>query len=78
MICKFIKKEIICRYGIPKKIISDNATNLNNKMMEQICEQFKMKHHNSVPYRPKMNEGVEAAKKNVKKIVTKMSDTYKV
>ena len=45
--------------------------------MEQICEQFKIKHHNSAPYRPKMNGVVEAANKNVKKIVSKMTDTYK-
>ena len=77
VICKFIKKEIICRYGIPKKIISDNAINLNNKMMDQICEQFKIKHHNSIPYRPKMNGAVQVANKNVKKIVAKMTDTYK-
>ena len=75
MICKFIKKEIIYRYGIPEKIISDNATNLNNKMMEQIFEQFKINHHNSALYRPKMNGTVEAANKNVKKIVAKMIDT---
>jgi len=31
---RFIKKEIICRYGLPRKIITDNATNLNNKMMK--------------------------------------------
>ena len=77
VICKFIKKEIICRYGIPERKISNNATNLNNKMMDQICEQFKIKHHNSAPYHPKMNGAVEAANKNVKKIVTKMTDTYK-
>ena len=46
-------------------------------MMEQICEQFKIKHHNSAPYRPKMNGVVEATNKNVKKIVAKMTDTYK-
>ena len=46
-------------------------------MMEQICEQFKIKYHNSAPYRPKMNGAVEAANKNVKKIVAKMTDTYK-
>ena len=45
--------------------------------MEQICEQFKIKHHNSAPYRPKMNGTVEAANKNIKKIVAKMTDTYK-
>ena len=77
VICKFIKKEIICRYGILEMIISDNATNLNNKMMDQICEQFKIKHHNYAPYRPKMNRVVEAANKNFKKIVAKMTNTYK-
>ena len=46
-------------------------------MIEQICEQFKIKHHNSAPYQPKMNGAVEAANKNVKKIVVKMTDTYK-
>ena len=77
VICRFIKKEIICRYEISKKIISDNATNLNNKMMKQICDQFKIKHHNFAQYCPKMNGAVEAANKNVKKIVAKMTDTYK-
>ena len=46
-------------------------------MMDQICKQFKIKHHNSTPYRPKMTGVVEAANKNVKKIVAKMTDTYK-
>ena len=45
--------------------------------MKQICEQFKIKHHNSALYRPKMNGAVEAANKNVKKIVAKMTDIYK-
>ena len=45
--------------------------------MDQICKQFKIKHHNSASYRPKMNGVVEAANKNVKKIVAKMTDTYK-
>ena len=38
---------------------------------------IQVKHHNSSPYRPKMNGVVEAANKNVKKIVAKMTDTYK-
>ena len=62
----FIKREIICRYGLPRKIITNNDTNLNNKMMGEMCEEFKIKHHNS---RPKMNGAVEAANKNIKKII---------
>ncbi|KAE8695867.1 high mobility group B protein 6-like [Hibiscus syriacus] len=34
VICKFFKKEIICRYGLHERIITDNATNLNNRMMK--------------------------------------------
>jgi hypothetical protein len=50
---------------------------LNNRMMDQLCQQFKIQHHNSTPYRQKMNGAVEAANKNVKKILSKMTETYK-
>ncbi|KAK5773320.1 hypothetical protein PVK06_049626 [Gossypium arboreum] len=76
-VCRFLKKEIICRYGLPERIISDNAMNLNNKMIKEVCEQFQIKHHNSSPYRPKMNGAVEAANKNIKRIIGKMTETFK-
>ena len=47
-------------------------------MMSELCEEFKIQHHNSTPYRPKMNGAVEAENKNIKKIVQKMVVTYKV
>ena len=46
-------------------------------MMKELYESFKIKHHNSSPYRPKMNGAVEAANKNIKKIVQKMVVTYR-
>ena len=42
-----------------------------------MCEDFKIQHHNSTPYRPMMNGAVEAANKNIKKIVQKMTVSYK-
>ena len=77
VVAQFIKKEIICRYGLLEKIISDNRLNLNNDMVIEVCTRFKIKHHNSIPYRPKMNGEVEAANKNVKKIIAKAIETYK-
>ena len=62
---------------MPQKIITDNAINLNNNMMKEMCKDFKIQHHNSTPYRPKMNGAVEAANKNIKKIVQKMMVSYK-
>lgn len=64
---RFIRKEIICRYGVPNKIITDNGSNLNNKMVKELCRSFKIDHHNSSPYRPKMNGVVEAANKTLRR-----------
>ncbi|RDY12591.1 Pol polyprotein, partial [Mucuna pruriens] len=77
VVVKFSKRDIICRYGLPAHIITDNGTNLNNKMITKLYEQFMICHHNSTPYRPKMNGAVEEANKNIKKIVQKMVITYK-
>jgi hypothetical protein len=77
VVVKFIKNNIICRYGVLNKIITDNGSNLTNSMMQALCEEFKIEHHNFSPYRPQMNGAVEAANKNIKKIVQKMVTTYK-
>ncbi|XP_019068159.1 uncharacterized protein [Solanum lycopersicum] len=68
----FIHSNIICRFGIPRVIIIDNAANLNSNLMKEVCEQFKIVHHNSTPYRPKASGSVEAAKKKIKKILRRM------
>ncbi|XP_070009710.1 uncharacterized protein [Nicotiana sylvestris] len=40
--------------------------------MTETCQQFKIIHRNSTPYLPKVNGAVEAANKNIKKILRKM------
>jgi len=34
VVVKCIKNQIVCRYGVPNRIITDNGTYLNNKMMK--------------------------------------------
>lgn len=65
VVVRFIKNHIICRYGIPSKIITDDGSNLKNKMMKKLCEKFKIEYHNLSPYRPKRNGVVEAANKHI-------------
>ena len=77
IVARFIRHNLICRYGTPERIITDNDTNLNNTLITELCTQFKIQYHNSSPYRPKMNGTVEAANKNIKKIIQKMTVTYK-
>ncbi|XP_069149116.1 uncharacterized protein [Solanum lycopersicum] len=59
---------------ILESIITDNGANLNSHLMKEICEQFKIVHRRSTAYRPQMNGAVEAANKNIKKILRKMID----
>ncbi|PKI42997.1 hypothetical protein CRG98_036611 [Punica granatum] len=74
---RFLRRDVIARYGVPATIITDNAKNLNNKVIDELCAQFKIRHRNSTPYRPQMNGAVEAANKNIKKIIEKMTMNYK-
>nr|XP_010323592.1 uncharacterized protein LOC104648371 [Solanum lycopersicum] len=57
----FVHSNIICRFGIPKIIITDNAMNLNSHLMKELCEQLKIVHRHSTPDRPKANGAIEAA-----------------
>src|ERR1051325_5999221 len=46
VVARFIKHNLICRYDTPERIITDNGSNLNNKMITELCTQFKIKHQN--------------------------------
>ncbi|XP_070029669.1 uncharacterized protein [Nicotiana sylvestris] len=59
-------------FDILENIIIDNAAKLNIHLMREVCEQFKIMHHYSTPYRPKANGVVEAANKYIEKILRKM------
>ena len=72
VVARLIKHNLTYCYGIPKRIITNNGTNLNNVIIMELYTQFKIKHHNSSPYIPKINGPVEAANKNIKKIVQKL------
>nr|XP_027109327.1 uncharacterized protein LOC113729203 [Coffea arabica] len=52
VVANFLRDHIICRFGVPETLITDNAKNLNNDMVDGLCEQFKIRHRNSAIYRP--------------------------
>ena len=76
-VIKFMKNNIICRYGIPNAIITDNGTPFVNKKMDDFLSKFKIQRHRSSPYRPQMNGGVEAVNKTIVRILEKMVVTYR-
>ncbi|PKI56500.1 hypothetical protein CRG98_023138 [Punica granatum] len=76
-VAHFLKCDIIARCGVLANLITDNAKNLNNKLIDELYAQFKIQHRNSSPHCPQMNGAVEAANKNIKKIIEKMLVNYK-
>lgn len=54
--CSLPEEQYHMSYGVPNKIIIDNGSNLNKKTMKELCANFKIEHHNSSPYWPKMND----------------------
>ena len=73
---RFIERNIICRYGLPHHIVSDNGVQFQSETTA-LLRHYKIEHHRSSPYRPQANGAVEAANKNIKRILVKMVESYK-
>ncbi|XP_047267585.1 uncharacterized protein LOC124898010 [Capsicum annuum] len=71
-VVNFVHCNIIYWFGIPKIIITDNVANLNSHLMQEVCRQFQIMHRNPTAYLLKENGALEAANKNLKKILSKM------
>ena len=39
-VAKFIRRDIVTRYGVPEAIITDNGSNLHNKIINDLLEHF--------------------------------------
>ncbi|XP_060194980.1 uncharacterized protein LOC132624178 [Lycium barbarum] len=77
VVVDFVRNNIICRFGIPQSIITDNGANLNSHLMNEMCTQFRITHQHSTAYWPQMNGALEDANRNIKKILRKMIYNYK-
>lgn len=50
VVANFIRDNIICKFGIPKSILSDNSTPFVNYHERELFEQYEVDHVNSNPY----------------------------
>lgn len=75
-VAQFIETNIICRYGVPHELVSDNRLHFEGETQE-LLDKYHIQHHHSSPYRLQTNGAVEAANKNVKSILVKSAKTHK-
>jgi len=73
----FVTKNIICRYGVPQKIITNNGTQFESEEFQNFCEQFKIKKSFSTVAYPQANGQVEAVNKIVKSTIKKQLEKEK-
>ena len=62
---KFIEKSLICRYGVPHHVVTNNSVQFQAETAE-LLQRYSIEDHKSSPYRPQANGAVEEANKNMK------------
>jgi RNase H-like domain found in reverse transcriptase/Integrase zinc binding domain/Integrase core domain/Reverse transcriptase (RNA-dependent DNA polymerase) len=72
----FIYNNIVCRYGVPTSIQSDNGPQFANEVIENLVRLLKIRHHFSTPYYPQANGRAERLIGTLKSMLTKsVTDT---
>jgi len=56
---RFIQEEVICKYGTPKCILTDNGTHFTSKIMESLFHRLGVNHLYATPYHAQTNGQIE-------------------
>ena len=70
-VLKFLKENILSRFGIPRTIISDGGTHFCNKPFESLMKKYAITHKVATPYHPQTSGQVELANREIKQILEK-------
>ena len=70
-VIKFLREDILSRFGIPRAIISDGGKYFCNKSFESLMKKYIITHKLATPYHPQTNDQVELANREIKQILEK-------
>ena len=65
----FVWRNIICRYRIPRMLVSDNGKQFDNSAFRDFCSELGIKNHYSSPAHPQANGQVEVTNWTLLKII---------
>ena len=65
----FVWRYIVCRFGIPRVLVSDNGKQFDNDSFRDFCSQLGIKNHYSTPPHPQANRQVEVMNRSLLKII---------
>jgi hypothetical protein len=67
----FLYNHIVCRFGVPDSIQSDNGPQYANEVIENLVQILKLRHHFSTPYYPQANGRAERLIGTLKSMMVK-------
>jgi len=70
-IVKFLKKNILSRFGVPKILMSDGSTHLCNNQLQKVLKQYNVTHKVASPYHPQTNGQAQVSNRESKNILEK-------
>ncbi|KAI5316263.1 hypothetical protein L3X38_045439 [Prunus dulcis] len=77
-VLKFLKENVLSRFGTPRAIISDGGSHFCNQPFEALMKKYGITHKIYTPYRPQTNGQAELANREIKQILEKtMNPTRK-
>ena len=65
----FVWRNIICRFEIPKVLVSDNGKQFDNSAFRDFCSELGIRNHYSLPTHPQANGQVEVTNRSLLKII---------
>ena len=76
-VTQFIWKNIVCRFNIPKSIVSDNGPQFDSRGYRNLCQELNIKNLYSTPRYPQSNGLAEASNKTMLIALKKRLDSTK-
>ena len=73
----FVWRNIICRYRIPRVLVSNNGKQFNNNAFRDFCSELGIKNHYSLIAHPQSNEQVKVTNRSLLKIIKTQLDEAK-
>ncbi|CAF1317352.1 unnamed protein product, partial [Rotaria sp. Silwood1] len=74
---RFLQEEVICKYGTPKCVLTDNGTHFTSTMMEHLLKRLGITHLYATPYHPQTNGQIERFNSTMDAKIAALSNQYR-
>ena len=71
-LAKVLVDEIVCRYGVPQCLHSDQGTNFNSEVITSLCKQLGIERTRTTAYHPQANGQVERFNRTLESMLSKV------